>query len=123
AHRRVVAGLNSAKRAVAVYSRGLARIEDRWIGSGETGNEFKDPLHLYAEDLDILGEGSLFQLLSTARTNMGSQCLAHWLLTHAPVPEIKERQRAIIELKDKLDLREDLAVTGESERIAANPEA
>src|SRR4029077_13798739 len=123
AHRRVVAGLNSAKRAVAVYSRGLARIEDRWIGSGETGNEFKDPLHLYAEDLDILGDGSLFPLLSTARTNMGKQCLARWLLTHADVDEISKRQAAVGELKSRLDLREDLAVTGESEQIAAKPEA
>lgn len=122
AHRRVVAGLNSARRAVAVYGRGLARIEDRWAGSGETGNEFKDPLHMYAEDLDILGEGSLFQLLSTARTNMGKQCLARWLLTHATLPEIRERQAAVAELQSRLDLREDLAVAGESERIAAKPE-
>ncbi|HET8889695.1 MAG TPA: mismatch repair protein [Candidatus Angelobacter sp.] len=122
AHRRVVVDLNSAKRAVAVYSRGLARIEDRWAGSGETGNEFKDPLHMYAEDLDILGDGSLFQLLSTARTNMGKQCLARWLLTHAELPEIRERQAAVAELKSRLDLREDIAVVGESERIAAKPE-
>ena len=122
AHRRVVAGLNSARRAVAVYGRGLARIEDRWAGSGETGDEFKDPLHLYAEDLDILGDGSLFQLLSTARTNMGKQCLARWLLTHATLPEIRERQGAVAELQSRLDLREDLAVAGESERIAAKPE-
>jgi hypothetical protein len=123
AHRKVVRAMTMAKRAMAVYSRGLARMEDRWSGSGETGEAFKDPLHLYAEDLDILGEGSLFQLLSTARTNMGSRCLAGWLLTHASVPEIQERQAAVTELKDKLDLREDLAVTGESERIAVNPEA
>lgn len=123
AHRRVVRAMTLAKRAVAFYDRGLARMEDRWAGSGETGEEFKDPLHLYAEDLDILGEGSLFQLLSTARTNMGSQCLAQWLLTHAGVQQIQERQLAVAELKLKLDLREDLAVTGESERIAANPEA
>jgi hypothetical protein len=122
AHRRVVSGLASARRAVAVYSRGLARIEDRWAGSGENGNEFKDPLHMYAEDLDILGDGSLFQLLSTARTNMGKQCLARWLLTHAALPEIRERQAAVAELKSRLDLREDLAVVGESERIAAKPE-
>ena len=121
-HRRIVRDLNSARRAVAVYSRGIARIEDRWAGSGETGNEFKDPLHMYAEDLDILGEGSLFQLLSMARTNMGRQCLARWLLTHAELPEIRERQAAVAELKSRLDLREDLAVAGESERIAAKPD-
>ncbi len=123
AHRRVVRTLNMTKRAVSVYSRGLARMEDRWAGSGETGEEFKDPLHLYAEDLDILGEGSLFQLLSTARTNMGKQCLARWLLNHADVQEIQNRQAAVAELKPRLDFREDLAVSGESERIAAKPEA
>lgn len=122
-HRRVERALNITKRAVSVYGRGLARMEDRWTGSGETGEEFKDPLHLYAEDLDILGEGSIFQLLSTARTNMGKQCLACWLLNHADVQEIQNRQAAVAELKSRLDFREDLAVSGESERIAAKPEA
>ena len=122
-HRRVERALNMAKRAVSVYGRGLARMEDRWAGSGETGGEFKDPLHLYAEDLDILGEGSLFQLLSTVRTNMGKQCLARWLLSHADVQEIQNRQVAVTELRSRLDFREGLAVTGESERIAAKPDA
>jgi len=123
AHRRVMRVLNMSKRAVSVYGRGLARVEDRWAGSGETGEEFKDPLHFYAEDLDILGEGSLFQLLSTARTNMGKQCLARWLLNPADLDEIRERQAAVAELKSRLDFREDIAVSGESERIAAKPEA
>jgi DNA mismatch repair ATPase MutS len=53
---------------------------------------------------------------------MGKQCLARWLLTHAELPEIRERQAAVAELKSRLDLREDLAVAGDSERIAAKPE-
>jgi hypothetical protein len=122
-HRRVERALNMTKRAVSVYIRGLARMEDRWAGSGETGEDFKDSLHLYAEDLDILGEGSLFQLLSTGRTNMGKQCLACWLLNHANLLEIQNRQVAVAELRSRLDFREGLAVTGDSERIAAKPEA
>ncbi len=122
-HRRVVRTMNLARRAITVYRRGVARIEDSWAGSGETGEEFKDPLHLYAEDLDILGDGSLFQLLCTARTRMGKQCLASWLLHPATPQEIQERQQAIAELKQKLDLREDLSVLGESERIEAHPES
>jgi hypothetical protein len=122
-HRRVVRAMNAAKRAAEVYRRGIARMEDRWAGTGDTGDEFKDPLHLYAEDLDILGHGSLFQLLSTARTRMGRKCLARWLLTPAGPQEIQERQSAIAELKPKLDFKEDLAVAGESERIQAHPEA
>lgn len=119
-HRRVVRAMNAAKRASKVYQRGVARIEDRWTAGGENGNEFKDPLHLYAEDLDILGEGSLFQLLCTARTRMGKSCLANWLLAQALPQEIAERQAAVAELRQKLDLLEDLAVLGESERIEAH---
>jgi MutS domain V/MutS domain III len=121
-HRRVVRAMNRAQRAAALYRRGLARMDDRWIGTGETGDEFKDPLHPYAADLDILGQGSLFQLLSTARTRMGKKCLAQWLLAPAAMEEIEERQSAILELKQKLDFREDLAVLGEGERISADPE-
>jgi MutS domain V len=122
AHRRVVRSTDETKRAIAFYERGIARIEDRWAGSGRTGDEFKDPLHLYAEDLDILGAGSLYQLLSTARTKMGSQCLAQWLLTHASISDIQDRQLSIAELKDKLDFREDLAVVGKNKHIEADPE-
>ncbi|HEU4416229.1 MAG TPA: mismatch repair protein [Candidatus Angelobacter sp.] len=121
-HRRVVRAMNAARRAVKIYERGLARIEDRWSTGGEKGDEFKDPLHLYAEDLDILGEGSLFQLLCTARTRMGKACLANWLLTQASPHEIAERQAAVAELRQKLDLLEDLAVLGENERIDAHAE-
>ena len=121
-HRRVMRAMNRSKRAAAMYVRGLARLEDRWAGSGETGGEFKDPLHPYADDLDILGQGSLFQLLCTARTRMGKARLAWWLLAPAGAREIQERQEAVAELKRKLDLREDLAVAGESERIEAHPE-
>src|ERR1051326_705313 len=121
-HRRITREMNRARRATAVYSRGLARLEDRWAGTGDTRDEFKDPLHPDAEDLDILGQGSLFQLLSTARTRMGKQRLANWLLAPASAPEIEERHSAIIELKQKIALREDLLVAGESERIRAHPE-
>jgi hypothetical protein len=121
-HRKVMRTMARAKRATTFYNRGIARIEDRWHGTGETGDEFKDPLHMYAEDLDILGPNSLFQLLSTARTNMGSRCLSQWLLTHAELPEIQDRQLAVAELKTKLDFRQDIASIGKSDRIAANPE-
>jgi hypothetical protein len=120
-HRRTVRALETAKRASAFYKRGLARIEDRWSGAGDAGEQFRDAGHLYAEDLDILGEGSLFQLLCCARTRMGEQALAQWLLAPATQPVILERQAAVRELRDKLDFRERLAVVGESDKIKADP--
>lgn len=119
---RKVRARDRASRAAGFYRRGLARIEDRWSGQGEDGREFLQPDHLYADDLDLLGEGSVFQLLCAARTRMGKARLADWLLAPAAPTEVQERQAAVTELADKLDLREELAVTGATEKIAADGE-
>lgn len=122
-HSRVLRGRELAQRAVSFYERGVARLEDRWAGGGETGERFNDPHHVYAADLDLFGEGSLFELLSTARTRMGEETLAKWLLTPAAIPQIRERHAAVVELRGELDLREDLAVLGADVRVGVNPNA
>ncbi|HTA69120.1 MAG TPA: hypothetical protein VK776_12610, partial [Bryobacteraceae bacterium] len=78
-HARVVDRLERAERAVGFYQRGLARLENRWMGTGETGERFRNPSHVYEEDLDIFGKGSLFELLCTVRTHAGEDTLARWL--------------------------------------------
>src|SRR5690348_281422 len=42
-----------ARRAVRFYEQGIARLENRWHGAGETGERFADPHHPYASDLDL----------------------------------------------------------------------
>src|SRR5439155_4694671 len=79
-HARLLRARDRAKRAARYYERAIARIEDRWLGTGESGARFRDPNHPYAEDLDLFGQGSLFELLSTARTRVGEDTLAKWLL-------------------------------------------
>ncbi len=64
-HARILNARDRAARAVAFYERGLARLEDRWQGGGNPGERFRNPSHLYAEDLDLFGRGSLFELVST----------------------------------------------------------
>ena len=44
-HDRVLRRLDGAAKAITFYERGLARIEDRWAGNGETGDRFRDPSH------------------------------------------------------------------------------
>jgi hypothetical protein len=122
-HARVVEERERARRAIQFYDRGLARLEDRWMGTGETGERFRNPNHLYAEDLDLFGKGSLFELLSTARTRAGEDILAGWLLTPAPKDQVVLRHQAVQELQLRLDLREDLAVLGSTVRSALDPEA
>jgi hypothetical protein len=111
-HSRILKARDLAQRAVDFYQNCLARVENRWVGTGQTGERFLDPHHVYAGDLDLFGRGSLFELLSTARTHMGEEALAGWLLGPSAVEEIDERQAAVCELRDQLDLREDLAVVG-----------
>lgn len=101
------------ERAATFYQSGIARIDDDWAGKGASGSRFVNPDHPYAEDLDIFGHGSLFELLSIARTRVGEETLARWLLAPAKLETVRERQAAVAELRSSLDLREDLALLGE----------
>ena len=121
-HDKVEARRTAAARAVGMYTRGLARIEDRWTGMGRTGEAFRDFRHVYAEDLDLFGTGSLFELLSTALTQMGEETLARWLLAPAPILEASQRQQAVAELTPRLDFREDLTILGAPRTVALLPE-
>ncbi len=121
-HARVRRAHARALRAAAVYADGLARIEDRWAGSGAPGARFEDDHHVYAADLDLFCRGGLFELLSRARTRMGEDTLAGWLLAPAAVAAVRDRQAAVTELRCALDLREDLAVLGEAPVVGVHPE-
>jgi hypothetical protein len=111
-HDRVIQARDHAARAVEFYDRGLARIEDRWAGTGPTGAAYAPHDHTYADDLDLFGDGSLFQLLSGARLRAGEETLAQWLLAPASPEVVRERQRTVRALGPRLDLREQLALTG-----------
>jgi MutS domain V len=121
-HAKILSKQAFAKRAVNFYRKGLARIEDRWQGTGQRGERLDISSHLYAADLDIFGHGSLFQLLSTARTLMGENTLANWLLRPSPLSSILERHASINDLRPRLDLREDMAVLGEEESVGVHPD-
>jgi hypothetical protein len=123
-HEKILARARRTVRAIEFYERGLARIEDRWIGGDDSHSPVAIEAHPYASDLDIFGKGSLFELLNITRTRSGEETLSRWLL-EAPDPavaraEILERQAALEELRNNIDLREDLAVLGEEVRAAVH---
>src|SRR5581483_7187581 len=109
-HERTLRSLERSRRAVTYFERGLARLDGDWAGHGEAGDRYLDPAHPYAQDLDLFGKGSLFELLCSARTRAGQDTLARWLLAPATPEEAKRRNDAIAELRPRVDLREDLAV-------------
>ncbi len=122
-HERVLRARRGCQRAVAHYQKALARLDGKWAGSGETGERFLDHAHPYAEDLDLFGRASLFELLSTTRTRMGEEVLAGWLLAPSDPAALRLRHEAVAELAPMLDLREDLAVLGEDIRTGVHPAA
>ena len=99
-------------RLQASYEGGLARLEDRWAGTGKTGEEFLPPDHACGPGLNVVGAGSLFELLCTARTGIGQRRLAEYLLDQPEDPQQHERQQAVRELTTDKTLREDIAVLG-----------
>jgi hypothetical protein len=121
-HENIRARARRTLRAVAFYERGLARIEDRWIGTSSSQTPFANEPHPYAIDLDIFGRASLFELLNTARTRSGEEMLARWLMEAVNREQILMRQEAVDELRNNIDLREDLAVLGEEVRAAVHPD-
>jgi hypothetical protein len=122
-HDRVIRERDFATRAILFYERGLARIDDRWAGTGESGDRFIDDHHPYANDLDLFGRGSLFQLLSIARTRAGEETLAAWLTAPAAPPEVRARHDAVSELTPAVDLRERVALAGTDVRAGVHSEA
>ena len=116
AHELTLRKRRAAESAVALYRRGIARMEDKWAGTGATGEEFREKDHVYADDLDLFGRGCLFELLSTARLPMGEKQLADWLKQASSAETIRERQQLVKELRGKLDLHRDLAIAGEELR-------
>ena len=121
-HERIISRREFARRALGYYERGLRRLDDAWAGTGSRGDEFADPSHVYSGDMDVFGKGSLFELISTARTAAGERTLAEWLLSPAAPAEVRGRQQGVREMHDAVQLREDLALLGEDIRVGVHVE-
>ena len=122
-HERVLRRAERGRRAERYFARAIERLDGNWAGHGEAGDRYLDPAHPYAQDLDLFGRGSLFELLCSARTHVGEDTLARWLLVPAAPETARARQQAVEELRERLDLREALAVVAESARTGVDPVA
>src|SRR5262245_28837698 len=120
-HEQVFRARRRTLKAVRFYEDGIARIEDRWIGRGQSTEIFRDESHLYATDLDIFGKGSLFELLCTARMWGDEETLADWLAGPANREEVIASQDPVRELRNNIDLREGLMILGGYLRSSIHP--
>ncbi len=80
----------------------------------EPGQNLHPPGHLFERDLDLLGPDSLFAALSTVRTGPGERGLARYLVQPATHAETLLRQEAVQELLPRTELREHIALLGDT---------
>lgn len=79
----------------------------------DAGSEFLHPSHPYNEDLDIFGNGSLFQLINRTATTTGRSTLAYKLNNLiSNVDILLDRQHAISCLRDKASWRQNFLAIG-----------
>lgn len=95
------------------FERGVRRLTGMWKGYERTGEEFARENHLYQSDLNVIGEGSLFELLCTTRSEFGAERLAAYLLEPVSLPESRRRQQAVRELRESAKLREAMYLLGD----------
>ena len=120
-HEKLLKELERRRRAARFFEKALARLDGNWAGTGEPGDRYNDAAHPYAVDLDLFGKGSVFELLCTARTRIGEDRLAQWLKSPALPEEVRARHAAVDELRERVDLREELAVVAEEARSGVDP--
>ncbi|MEZ4229498.1 MAG: DNA mismatch repair protein MutS [Polyangiaceae bacterium] len=110
AHSRVLEARDSAARWQLVNERGAKRCRGEWRALIETGAELREgkPPHAYAEDLDVFGEGSLFQRINVAHTRFGQDCLERYLAEMPSLEVARERQQAVRLLVAQQDFRQQL---------------
>ena len=113
-HARVHRQKDRATAARTFHDRGLARLDGKWSDFASTGARFEKDDHAYADDLDIFGRASLFQLVDATETRFGEERLAEWLSGEAPpaIDALRARQAAVRELASRVEFRERLSALG-----------
>ncbi len=79
----------------------------------QDGGQWIDTKHDFSNDLDLFGNGSVFQYLNRTVTGYGNKILAAWLSDPFSLSaKMKERQEAIRELSSKLTWRQEFISRG-----------
>ncbi len=124
AQRRVIARVDAARTRKEVHERHLRRMRGELDGLAQ-GKGLIPESHPYARDIDVIGEGSLFQRIDVTHTVHGSHTLAAWLAAPASIEVIRARQVAMLELAHAPELRQELEATaleaGDGELLDGRP--
>ncbi len=111
-HGRVKQHIDFLEKLVLINKMALQRLEGKWTSFSETGEKYMDPNHPYSLDLNIFGQGSLFQYINTTSSFQGEKALVNYLKNPGEFEEIKSRQEAVLDLASRLDFRQHFQAAG-----------
>lgn len=90
----------TVRRFLSINENEVASLSNHTANTYDSGEGYADDRHPYASDLDIYGEGSLFQLTNRCATVGGMDVLAKWFGAPCTQAEIFARQGLVAELSD-----------------------
>jgi hypothetical protein len=117
-HRRLRSERARFDRMIRVNTRARDRASLSWdVDLPHTPLPTRPLDHSYARDLNVIGEESLLRRIGTPVTAVGWRTLQDWLLDPASPADIRERQAAVLELGDAIDLRQEVEQAGIDEEL------
>ncbi|MEP7277421.1 MAG: hypothetical protein ABI813_02155 [Bacteroidota bacterium] len=96
------------------------QIAEGWYLERPDGSNFLHPAHAYANDLDILGNASLYQYTNRTTSQQGNEQYAAWLMNPAEAATILQRQEAARELAPQYRWRQQLQAYGVEQAITSS---
>lgn len=97
---------------ITIIENYIFRIDGNWVEFNDIGEEALDSNHVYTNDLDIFGKGSLFQLINTTKTFLGREILINTLSGNNKEKNIEKKQEAVKEISDNLEFSIEMQTLG-----------
>lgn len=109
-HETLIKKKESLDKVIRINQKHIMRVNGQWKKFKDTGKEYLDTAHGFINDLDLFGENSLFQWINVTETHFGRESLKNILrIESLPTKEeIILKQKALKELGEKIDFRENL---------------
>jgi len=98
----------------------IHRVERKWDDLEIPHYIEKDDSPHFLSDMNVIGKGSLLQLIGTLKTPAGIEKFLDWISQRTKHDETLKKQEAIKELSDQLDLRQEVYYLCESLRGEAS---
>ncbi|MFS4466807.1 MutS-related protein [Maribacter sp. 2210JD10-5] len=95
---------------VKINEQEIAVLQRKYFDLPE-GNEYKDPSHHFAQDIDLFGRGSFYQYINRTVLPAGSERLAS-VLKENVITDVVEKQNAVQELGNMPEWRQEFLAIG-----------